>query len=115
MAQKLIYRLPRILSILFIIFLSIFAFDVFEEYSGWELLLALFMHLLPSLVLFVLTLIAWKHELVGGVTYLLAAIGYVLMVGLDRPWSWYVLISGPAAIIGILYFVSWYKKDNPSA
>jgi len=35
---------------------------------------------------------------------------YVLMVGFGRPWSWYAGISGPAALVGILFLISWWQK-----
>lgn len=114
MTSKIIYWSPRVLSVCFIVFLSLFSFDVFGEYIGWEVLLALLMHLVPSLVLLVLTIIAWKHDLVGAVVYLAAAIGYVLLVGFDRPGSWYLGISGPAALVGILFLLSWRQRKNGS-
>jgi hypothetical protein len=108
--DKIIFWLPRILSIGFIMFLSLFALDVFGEYSGLELVVALFMHLLPSLILLLFIVIAWKHELVGVFIFLFAGIFYIWMVGFGRPWSWYAFISGPALIVGVLYFWSWVNK-----
>jgi hypothetical protein len=108
--QKVIYWLPRILSIGFVIFLSLFALDVFNEYSGWELVLALFMHLLPSIVLAGVVFISWKYDLVGAFVFLGFAIFYILAVGFDRPWSWYVFISGPAMIVGSLFCLSWLQQ-----
>lgn len=110
--SKIVYWSPRILSIIFILFLSLFAFDVFNEYRGWNIIPALFIHLIPSFVLLVLTIIAWKHDLVGMSVFFLAAISYVLMVGFHHHWSWYASISGPAVIIGILYFISWIQIRN---
>jgi len=109
--NKIIYWLPRILSIAFVLFLSIFSFDVFNEYSGWESIPALLIHLLPAIVLAGFIIIAWKKELVGAVVFIGTAILYVILVGFDRPWSWYLSISGQATIIGFLYALSArYKK-----
>lgn len=110
--SKIVYWAPRILSIIFIIFLSLFALDVFNEYKGWSIIPALFMHLIPSLVLLILTIIAWKHDLIGMAVFFLAAISYVLMVGFHHHWSWYAGISGPSAIIGVLFLISWFQKRN---
>lgn len=109
---KTIYWLPRILSLAFVTFLSLFALDVFGQYTGWPLMVALLIHLVPSFILLAIILIAWKYELVGAIVFLLAAIGYVLMVGLNRPWSWYTGISGPALIVSILFFIAWRKKNK---
>lgn len=107
-----LYWAPRVLSLLFIAFLSLFALDVFGEYKGLAIIPALFVHLLPSLVLLVATVAAWKYDFLGTITFLGFAIWYVWMVGFDRPWSWYVSISGPAAIAAILFFLNWVKRSR---
>jgi cell division protein FtsW (lipid II flippase) len=108
--MKIIYWLPRILSIGFVLYLSLFALDVFSEYSGLDIILPLLIHLIPSCVLLAAVLIAWKHDLVGVIVFLGFAIFYVFMVGLDRPLSWYMGISLPAAIVGVLFLLSWFQK-----
>jgi len=111
LGSKIIYWLPRILSLAFVAFLSIFAFDVFEgDQRWWQTAIALFMHLIPSFVLLALTIIAWKRDLVGAVTFIGAAILYAWLIGIDRPISWYLVISGPALIVGILYLANWQQK-----
>ncbi|MBU6447978.1 hypothetical protein KGQ24_04040 [Patescibacteria group bacterium] len=110
MKNKIIYWLPRIFNIAYVIFLSIFALDVFGQYSGQELLLALFMHLLPALILLALTIIAWKRELFGVILFIVVGVGYILLAGFDKPWSWYAFISGPAFLLAALYFAGWRNK-----
>jgi hypothetical protein len=110
MTLKIIYWLPRILSIGFILFLSLFSLDVFSEYSGWNVVLPLLIHLIPSFVLSGVAIIFWKYDLVGTVVFLGFAIFYIFMVGLNRPWSWYAAISGPATIVGILFFINWWLQ-----
>jgi len=110
--QKFLYWIPRILSVLFILFLSLFALDVFSEYQGLAALPALAMHLLPSLILLIAVIAAWKWDLVGVIVFLAFALGYVWLAGLSRPWSWYVSISGPAAVTGILFLLSWIQKRS---
>ena len=107
--RKIIYWLPRILSIAFVLFLSLFSLDVVGEYSGWEMVVAFLMHLLPSIFLLVVTAIAWKYDLVGAIVFLGFAIFYISAVGLDRHWSWYAAISGPTAIVGILFLANWLQ------
>lgn len=110
--NRIFYWAPRIASLLFIAFLSIFAGDVFEQYDGWEAILPLLIHLLPSLVLLLVVIAAWKYELVGALLFLIAAIGYVWMVGLDRDWSWYAAIDGPALTVSMLFFLGWWQKKR---
>lgn len=109
MRGSVVRWLSRILAFAFVVFLSLFAADVFSEFQGAAAILPLFMHLLPSLALVVVIIIAWKYELVGAIVFLLGAIGYVWMVGLGRPWSWYVAISGPALVVALLYYISWWQ------
>lgn len=108
--NKFIYWLPRILSVLFTLFLSLFALDVFNEYQGVAVVLPLLIHLLPSFIMVAITIISWKKELFGASAYLMMALTYILMVGFNRHWSWYLSISVPAALIGFLYLVVWIKN-----
>jgi len=107
---KIIHWLPRVLGICFVIFLSLFSLDVFSEYSGWGVILPLLIHLIPSFVLLAIVLISWKYDLVGAVVFLGFAIFYIFMVGFDKHWSWYVSISLPSAVVGILFLLSWLQK-----
>lgn len=108
--MKIIYWLPRILSIGFVLFLSLFSLDVFSEYSGLEAILPFLMHNIPSLILLIVALIAWRYELAGAIVFFGFAVFYVSAVGFNRPWSWYAGISLPAAIVGILFLLSWFQK-----
>lgn len=122
MEQKIgrfVYWTPRILSILFILFLAMFSLDVFSmELGFWGTMLGLLMHNIPAFVLLAVLLIAWKHEIVGGVIFNLAGIFYVAMTlteALRDPSKWYVLfwnvtIAGPAFLIGVLFVINWLKK-----
>jgi hypothetical protein len=110
--MKIIYWLPRVLSIAFVLFLSLFSLDVFSEYSGWGVALPLLMHLVPSMVLLVVVLVSWKYDLAGAAAFLVFAVWYVSSVGLGHHWSWYAGISGPSAIVGILFLLSWLKKSK---
>ncbi len=103
---------PRILSIVFILFISLFSLDVFEEYSGWEILVALFMHLIPSIVLVSILLIAWKWELVGGVIYIIMGIVFTLFFKTYTELLGFFLISLPWIIVGILFIVNHFKSNK---
>lgn len=120
--EKMLYWTPRLLSILFICFLTIFSFDVFEPgKSIGEILLGLLMHNIPSIILIVLLIIAWKKEIVGAVSYFgagLLYIGFVVfnIVNSDLPWyvaiTWSITIAGPAFIIGVLFLINWKKRKE---
>ena len=75
--KPFLYWFPRILCILAILFVSIFALDAFQpELTFWQQIQGFIMHLIPSFVLLLFLVIAWKWELIGGVIFVL--IGLVL-------------------------------------
>ena len=108
--KKIIHWSPRILGIAFVLFLSIFSFDVFLEYNGWSAILPFLIHLVPSFILLAVVIIAWKYDLVGAVVFFGFAIFYIFEIGFYRHWSWYVGILFPAIIIGALFLSSWLWK-----
>lgn len=119
--NKFIYWTPRILSIIFICFLALFSLDVISpELSFWQIVVGLFMHNIPVFVLLIVLLISWKHEIVGGIVFILAGALYVVMVLMNIlrnsfEWymvSWILTIAGPAFLVGILFIINWLKKRN---
>src|SRR3989344_1703824 len=117
--SKFVYWAPRILSIIFILFLTLFSLDVFDSASGFsEILIGLLMHNISVLILIVVLIIAWKYELVGGVVFILAGILYIVFILsniISTGFEWYYLlwavqISGISFFIGILFLVNWFRK-----
>src|SRR3989344_3232578 len=94
--NKFIYWMPRILSIVFILFLALFSLDVFEgNYGFWGTIVGLFMHNIPAMVLLIVLIISWKYEIVGGVGFILAGILYItllLMNIIATDFEWYYLL-----------------------
>ena len=113
--NKLIFWTPRILAILFILFLAMFSLDIFEgNYGFWRTILGLFMHNIPALILSILLIISWKHEIVGAITFFLAGILYLFIL-LMSDFQFYMLlwilqIAGPAFLVGVLFFIGWRQK-----
>lgn len=96
--SKILHRTPRVLSILLIAFLSLFAMDVFEE-PQW--FLALLIHLIPSFLLLAITIIAWKKALLGSILFLLFGVALLLFTHFE---AWVIAI--PAFIVGLLFLIS---------
>lgn len=107
MKQKFIYWSPRILSLLFVIFISVFALDVFSEKSGWEVIPALLIHLSVPLLLLVGVILAWRNDLIGIMAFLAFIVWYFYQAGFDRDWTVYALIVAPPLVISFLYWLSW--------
>jgi hypothetical protein len=117
--SKFIFWTPRILAIVFIVFLTLFSLDIFDDnYGFWGTILGLFMHNIPSLILLIVLLLSWKkYEIVGGITFILAGLIYIVLLLLGPNFEWYMLswavtIAGPAFLVGILFLVGWFKKKK---
>ncbi len=115
--NKFVYWTPRIMSILFLLFLAMFSLDVFSsELTAWQILIGLFMHNIPVFILLVILIISWKHEIVGGITFILAGLTYIILLFRNEfEWymlSWSLIIAGPAFFIGILFIIGWLKKKK---
>lgn len=119
--NKFIYWTPRVLSILFLIFLALFSLDVFDMNLGfWETILGLFMHNIPVFILAIILWISWKYEIVGGIFFILAGglyIANILIHALRSQFEWHMLVTsliigGPAILIGILFLINWIIKQK---
>lgn len=120
--QKFLWWTPRVVCILAIAFVSLFAFDAFAPgRTFWQNLAGLLIHLIPSLVLIALLVVAWKWELIGGmlITILgLAATPVIFNIN-DRPGNTMVqtlgialLVTLPFIIAGILFIVSHFVNKR---
>jgi hypothetical protein len=119
-SKRALFWTPRVLSIAFIAFLSLFALDVFEEHLGfWPTVLALTMHLIPVFVLIAALILAWRWEWIGAALYATAGVLYIMwVVAMSRPVSpstrliWILTISGPAFVIAGLFLANWLKRSE---
>jgi prepilin signal peptidase PulO-like enzyme (type II secretory pathway) len=115
---KFVYWTPRILSIIFLCFLALFSLDIFDMQLGfWGTVLGLFMHNIPVFILLAVLLISWKHEIVGGIAFILAGIAYIVSLLFRGPFelykiAWAIQISGVAFLIGILFLINWFRKSK---
>lgn len=98
LVAKIARFLPRILSVVFVAFISFFALDVFGQ-PNW--FIALMFHLLPSFILTFATLIAWQKPATGGVLFGVLAI----LISIASPQET-LIFSIPMLIIGTLFFLS---------
>ena len=113
--KSFIFWAPRILCILFIIFLAMFALDVFEEGRGfWQTALALFMHLIPNFALIIILILSWKWEWIGGILFNAVGIFHIAAFRNVDIYA-YIFISGPLFLIGILFLVGWFGKKKLSS
>jgi hypothetical protein len=116
LSGRLLYWSPRIVTILFVLFMGAFALDAFNEFHVfWKCILAFLIGLLPAGIVAAILVVAWRWEWVGAVMFALAAVYYA--------WSWTVPprhmnwpatagISGPLLVIAGLFLAGWIQRDK---
>ncbi len=116
--------IARIIIILAILFVSMFALDSFsQEKTFWQNASALLMHLIPSFVLLGILIVAWKWEKVGGTIFTITGLVLcvlVFMLNYRRNHSFWIslsivlMICVPFVVAGVLLIISHYRKENES-
>jgi hypothetical protein len=106
--RRVVFWMPRILCLLFAVFISLFALDVFGAgYGFWETIAALIMHLVPTWIVLIALAVAWRWEWVGAILFVALGAGYLIVAWGKFPWTTYLLIAGPSFLIGALFLVNW--------
>jgi hypothetical protein len=112
-SREIIVWAPRVTGLGLATFLSLFALDAFSDGRGIiSTTVAFAMGLLPALVVLITVAIGWKHEAVAATIFAGLTIFYAASA-LDHP-SWIVIIAGPLALVGALFFASWRIRMRES-
>lgn len=116
--------LPRILCIVAILFISMFALDSFvPELTLWQQIGGFLIHLIPSFLLVIFLVLAWKWELAGSIIFTAIGIGFTPFIFImnyhnsNSLWiglSTVLVITLPFVVVGVLFFVSWLMKRRNS-
>jgi hypothetical protein len=111
--KRLLFWGPRILCILFAVFVSVFALDVFGAgYGFWKTILALLIHLIPTWIILVVLAVSWRWEWVGAVLFSALGVLYIVMFWGRFNWDVYLMMSGPLFLMGLLFLINWlYRKE----
>ena len=115
--------LPRILCILAILIISLFAADSFDpRLTFWQQMGSFFMHMLPSFALLTFLAIAWKREMIGGVIFTIIGIvmsPFIYQFNYNMNHSIWAslevisMITFPFVVVGALFILSdRLKKMN---
>jgi hypothetical protein len=120
--QKIIHWAPRILCILAILFISMFALDSFApELTFGQQILGFLIHLIPSYILIILLIVAWKWELIGGAIFMILGFGFMPFIYTmnyhmnHSVWislSIILLINFPFVVVGGLFILSHFLKKK---
>ncbi len=119
----IIHWAPRILCILAILFVSMFALDSFDpRFTLLQQLEAFAIHLIPTYILIIFLVVSWKWELIGGLMLIILALGFTPFIYIHNyqmnhsVWmslSIILLINFPFVLTGGLFVLSdFLKKKN---
>lgn len=101
-----------------------FALDAFDgTHTLWEQLGHFFMHLIPSFILLAIFFVATKWELLGGILFTLIGVAlsppvfilnYRMNESIGMSLGIIMAITGPFAIVGVLFVISSRLKKERS-
>lgn len=107
--ERFLFWTPKVLCILFALFVSVLALDVFGQgYGFWGTALALLIHLIPTGIIVAVLVISWHREWLAAVVFIVAGILYLFST--LQHLDWVLAISGPLWLIGVLFMVSWLYR-----
>ncbi|NLF01089.1 MAG: hypothetical protein GX601_08950 [Anaerolineales bacterium] len=113
--ERLLFWVPRILTILFAAFISLFALDVFEGQGFWPTIAALAIHLIPTMLVVAALVIAWRWEWIGAILFVCLGLGYVAMFWGESEWLPLLVFPGPLFLIAGLFLANWmYRRGARS-
>jgi hypothetical protein len=103
-----------------------FALDAFSPgLTVWQQIGAFLIHLIPSFILLSLLIVAWRWEFIGGIIFTIIGLGlspFVFLLNLNRnhlsvmqSLGVILLVTMPFALVGILFIVSYKKKNRKIA
>lgn len=117
---KILYWAPRVLAILFIAFLSLFSLDVFEAGQGLgEMLLGFLIHNIPSIIISLLLIVAWRNDLFGAIAFSVVGLAFIILLLVNtkevgETWLMVLIrslpITGFALVVALLFFLNWQKR-----
>ena len=121
----IVHWIPRILCILAILFISMFALDSFSPHlTIWQQIGGFLIHLIPTYVLVALLVIAWKWELIGGILFILVGAGFSPIVyNINHHRNHFpvmtslgnvLMITFPFILVGGLFLLSHLLKKKQS-
>ncbi|HTX91278.1 MAG TPA: hypothetical protein VMC09_08680 [Anaerolineales bacterium] len=111
--KSFLFWTPRVLSILFILFVGLFSLDVFETKAGfWATLLGFLIHNIPTFILIAALILAWRWEWVGAALFIGFGIWYIAASWGRFDWTAPLLLGGIPILVGLFYLVSWVWRKR---
>lgn len=101
--QRFLTIAARTAGIVAILFISSFALDVFRsDVPLAQALWGFLIHLIPSFLLIVILVVAWRLPMVGGILFLVVSLVPFMLLDGNPLWV-NALLAGPFVLVGILF------------
>lgn len=120
--KRILHWTPRVVCILAILFISMFALDAFQpSLTVWQQIRAFLMHLTPSFILLILLLVSWRWELIGGSLFVLIGVAltpiifkhnYAMNNSVGTSIAIISTITVPFIIVGVLFILNHYHRKK---
>jgi hypothetical protein len=124
--HNIVHWTPRILGILAVLFISMFALDSFAPHlTVWQQISGFLLHLVPTYILAALLVVAWKWERVGGILFIvIGAVFTPVIFTLNHQRNQFsilaslgivMMVTVPFIVIGVLFYLSDRLHKKPAA
>lgn len=104
---------PRIFSLVFVLFFGLFALDVFEsDASWWQQVGGFIIHQVPSVLLLLMLIVTWKHPFWTGIIFILLAIVFTVFFRTYDSFLSFLMISIPVFLAAVLFIIASFKRKE---
>ncbi|HNZ83771.1 MAG TPA: hypothetical protein PKL98_00620 [Candidatus Pacearchaeota archaeon] len=104
--RQIILDIAKILACAYAIFIGLFALDSWGDWRGFII------HLIPSAIIIVACLVAWRDEKRGGILFFILGALSTLYFKTYKDMNIFLIISLPLFFIGLLFFFNSYGRDT---
>jgi len=113
MLNKVLKWLPRVLVILLAVFFALMSLDVFaEDYHWYEMIVALFMHNVPTLLILGALWVSWIRPGIGGWMFVLLAMLPIFLFNLEEMLFSLLVTTLPLLVIGVLFLCGTDRRKS---
>jgi hypothetical protein len=119
---QIMYWMPRILSILAILFIGMFSLDSFEPGPPLsKQLIGFLIHNIPTAILIIALIVAWKYEWIGGLMFMIIGLGFSPLVfnmnyqmnhSVGTSLMVILVITFPFIVVGGLFILSHFLRKK---
>ncbi len=107
--EKFFYYLPRILAGLIVVFFYTFVLEgFFPEFSLWDS----FWHFVLATIVLLVTVLAWKKPIIGGLIYLSLGGLWSSLAFRGGFWPSRLILPVIPILIGILFLIEGFRKRS---